>query len=570
MRISGLAGGLTSRLPSPAGLFSKLASPFSKLAPLFSKLKPLFSKLSTLLGPVGTKLGALLGPLRAKLAPLADKVEEEFHHVTDHLTAHAEGQDGDHVEMPPAFEFEAEHVPEKRRTALFAGLGVLGLGFLIGLGVWLMKSPAKETAQSSDNTPSISLPMPPRAGPGASLLSPSPPPGQEGVPAGQPQPSVPQSAEPPGSAPSPPTGETPPPQPSAQTAGAPAPPPESPSAGTPALPGMPAPASAPPARPDFTPPSLKDSQGAKLTSLSPVTGEPKLPANSGQMSVPKYAELPAIAPPAQPVLMPEAPQSALLKKTDAGSIPVVAPDGRESWKAYARPFDLADKRPRIAIVVFDLGLIKEAGEAGIARMPPEVALSFSPYSLKLDDWVKRSRAAGHEVFLDLPMDSRSFPMRDPGPLGLISSLSTSENQRRLESLLAKTQGYSGLVAVDGQRYLGASQQVDTMFRVVKQSGLMFIDNGMSGDPTATRLAEALDLAYAKANIMIDDRHFRAAIDIRLRKAEDDAQAKGRALVLIPSRPLAMDRVATWAKDLSARGIALAPVSALIPSKAPTP
>ncbi len=564
MRISSLAGGLTSRLPSPAGLFSKLSLPFSKLAPLFSKLAPLLSKVSALLGPVGAKLGGILGPLRAKLAPLVDKAEEEFHHVTDHLTDHAEGQDGDHVEMPPGFEFEAEHVPEKKRTALFAGLGVLGLGFLIGLGFWLMKGPAKETAQSSDNTPSISLPMPPRAGPGASLLSPSPPPGQESTASGLPQPSAPPTMEQPATAlpqAQTPSGEAPPTPPSAQMAGAPPAATETPSAGAPALPGT-------PARPDFAPPSLKDSQVAKVTSLSPVTGEPKLPANSGQMSVPKYAELPAVAPPAQPVPMPEAPQSALLKKTDAGNIPIVAPDGRESWKAYARPFDLADKRPRIAIVVFDLGLIKEAGEAGIARMPPEVALSFSPYSLKLDDWVKRSRAAGHEVFLDLPMDSRSFPMRDPGPLGLISSLSTSENQRRLESLLAKAQGYSGLLAIDGQRFLGATQQVDTMFRVVKQSGLMFIDNGMSGDPTAARLAEALDLPYAKANIMIDDRHFRAAIDIRLRKAEDDAQAKGRALVLIPARPLAMDRVAAWAKDLSARGIALAPVSAIVPGKAP--
>jgi len=321
--------------------------------------------------------------------------------------------------------------------------------------------------------------------------------------------------------------------------------------------------------PSFEPPSLRDSAGAKLTSLSPVTGEPRLPATSGQLSVPSFVNMPAAAPPAQPpVPMPEAPQSALVKKTDAGPIPTIGTDGREVWTAYARPFDRGDKRPRIAVVVFDLGQLKEGGEAAIAKLPPEVTLAFSPYAPKLDDWMKRSRAAGHEVLLGLPLDSRSFPQRDPGPLALLSAMSTAENLRRLEKLLSTAQGYTGLVAMDGQRFLTASQQVDTLFRALKQSGLLFVDNGLAGDATATRLAEALDLPYAKASIMISDSHFRTAIDIRLRKAEDDAQAKGRALVLIPPRPLAMDRVAAWVKDLPARGIALAPVSAIVQSKQP--
>jgi polysaccharide deacetylase 2 family uncharacterized protein YibQ len=105
-----------------------------------------------------------------------------------------------------------------------------------------------------------------------------------------------------------------------------------------------------------------------------------------------------------------------------------------------------------------------------------------------------------------------------------------------------------------------------LFRALKQSGLLFIDNGLAGDSTTQRVAEMLDLPFAKASVMIDDRHFRTAVDIRLRKAEDDASAKGRALVLIPARPLFMDRVSAWAKDLSTRGIALAPVSAIVASK----
>lgn len=521
------------------------------------------SKIAEKLGPLGAKLKPLadkLGPVKDKLAPLAHKMEEEFHHVVEEVE--------EHVHLPPAFEHVVEHIPEKRRTALFAGIGVLGLGFLIGLGIWLLGGDGKEgkdAQKAGPNTPSLSLPMPPRAGPGNAFLNPSaPPPGQDGAAPqlgaeASPQPQAGGESQPAPAfgtqAPAPSSGEA-----TGQPPGAP-----------PAFPPAQAPAGFgdKPAAPVFEAPALKDGSGTKLTSLSPVTGEPKLPTHSGPLSIPKLADIPAPAPPPQPPPpMPEAPQSALLKKTDAGQIPTIAPDGRESWKAYARPFDGGDKRPRIAVVVYDLGLIKEAGEAAIARLPPEVTLSFSPYAPKLEDWVKRSHAGGHETLLDLPMDGRSFPMRDPGPSALISSLSSTENQRKLETLLAKAQGYNGLMAVDGQRFLSASQQVDMLFRALKQSGLLFIDNGLSGDPTAQRVAEMLDLPYAKANIMIDERHFRTAVDIRLRKAEDDAQAKGRALVVIPARPLAMDRVAAWARDLSARGIALAPVSAVVGSKQP--
>lgn len=535
-----------------------------KPAGLLAKLTPVLGKLTSKLGPLGAKLKPLLEklePVGEKLAPIVHKVEDEFHHVVEGVE--------DHLHLPPAFEHVAEHIPEKNRTAVMAGLGVLGLGFLIGLGIWIMKSgPDKDhQAAAGPGTPSLSLPMPPRAGPGNALMNPSPPgegnalqPGESGTP-GQ----APQTAEANPTQPAPAFG-----QPQQPATGEAAPPPAQPVFGQGPGPAQaPASTAAAPA-PAFEAPSLKDAGGGaasvKLTSLSPVTGEPRLPANSGQLSIPKLAEIPAAPPPAQPVPMPEAPQSALLKKSDAGQIPAISPDGRESWKAYARPFDTGDKRPRVAVVVYDLGQIKEAGEAAIAKLPPEVALSFSPYAQKLEDWVKRARAGGHEVLLDLPMDSKYFPMRDPGPLGLVSTLSSAENQRKFESLMAKAQGYSGFTAVEGQRFLSASQQVDMLFRSLKQSGLLFVDNGLSGDPTAQRTAEMLDLAYAKANIMIDDRHFRTAVDIRLRKAEDDAQAKGRALVLIPARPLAMDRVAAWAKDLPTRGIALAPVSAVVSSK----
>lgn len=542
-----MAGGLTGGL--------------AKLGPVFGKLGPLFSKLGAPFAKLGPLLSRVLGPLsglKDRLSPAVNQLEEQFHQVAGQVMDEVE----DHVHLPPAVEHMVEHTPEKRRTALMAGLGVLGVGFLIGLGIWLLSvSSDKEGPQTAGNTPALSLPMPPRSGLGGqALLNPPPVSGQEaGSPLQPPRDDVPPTETPPtsqqplvaepGPAPPPPIGGSPAP---AITPGEAGPPPS-------AEPSLAKSGSA-----SLQAPSLREGgEGGKLSSLSPVAGQPALPTNSGQLSIPKFTDIPKPQTAPQPVPMPEAPQSALLRKTGAGAVPTIAPDGREPWKTYARPFDPADKRPRIAVVVYDLGLQKEAAEAAIQLMPPDITLSFSPYAVKVDDLVKRAHEAGHETLLDLPLDSNAFPYRDPGPLGLISSLSSAENLRRLEVLLSKAQGYNGLAAIDGQRFLSNRQQVDELFRELKKDGLLFVDNGLAGNQVALMNAESLELPYVKANIMIDDRHFRSAIDIRLRKAEDDAQAKGRALVLIPAKPLAMDRVAAWIKDLSTRGIALAPVSAVV-------
>ncbi len=72
-----------------------------------------------------------------------------------------------------------------------------------------------------------------------------------------------------------------------------------------------------------------------------------------------------------------APIAGLTAPGPGGLLPIIAADGRASWKAYARPFT-DDGRPKIALVIGGLGLNPEVARAAIAALPPEVTLSFSP------------------------------------------------------------------------------------------------------------------------------------------------------------------------------------------------
>src|SRR6185312_4528635 len=113
--------------------------------------------------------------------------------------------------------------------------------------------------------------------------------------------------------------------------------------------------------------------------------------------------------------LPPAPDSGLIEKGGAGFLPIIGRDGRQPWQVYARPFDLADKRPRIAIVISNLAGSATETDAAIHSLPPAVTLSFMPYRKRLGEWISLARAAGHEVLLDLPMEPPDALNHDPGP-----------------------------------------------------------------------------------------------------------------------------------------------------------
>src|SRR5579862_6041405 len=129
-----------------------------------------------------------------------------------------------------------------------------------------------------------------------------------------------------------------------------------------------------------------------------------------------------------------------------------APDA-PAWQRFARPFDVNDPRPRIAIVVIGLGVLHSETAEAIDELPSEVTLSFSPYSHGLDGWIGEARSLGHEVMLDLPMiqsgqEAAAAGADENNPEAVVDGNGDSDNLRRLDWVLARGQGYVGVAGVD--------------------------------------------------------------------------------------------------------------------------
>ena len=258
-----------------------------------------------------------------------------------------------------------------------------------------------------------------------------------------------------------------------------------------------------------------------------------------------------------------APDPGLVKRGEQGLLPIVGADGRKPWQVYARPFDQTDKRPRIAIVVTGLGHSSEAARSAIQGLPGPITLAFSPYSRRLEEWIRLARAAGHEVLIHVPMEPIEFPNDDPGPNTLLTSLRPSDNNLRLLWALGRGTGYVGVVSHKGSRFTADNSQMRTVLAALNKRGLLFVDSRTSARSATAQIAPTIRLPWTIGNHRIDTRFSREPIDARLRELEVIARKTGRAVGIGTVSPVTFERIAAWVNGVRRRGFVLAPVSAVV-------
>ncbi len=256
-----------------------------------------------------------------------------------------------------------------------------------------------------------------------------------------------------------------------------------------------------------------------------------------------------------------APDPALIKSTENGPLPVVAPDGRTPLQVYARPYK-STGRPRIAIVVGSLGLSRATTMTAIQQLPGGVSLAFAPYGRNLQDYVDQARAAGHEVLLQVPMEPMDYPTNDPGPHTLLTSLTIHRNLQRLDWLLGRFAGYVGVVNFMGGRFTSTESHLLPILQAMRDRGLMFLDARASSSSVASEVAGRIGLNIAANDRVLDAVASRAAIDARLLELERLASASGGAIGIGFPYPVTIERLAQWTRAMGDRGFDLVPISAI--------
>jgi uncharacterized protein len=319
---------------------------------------------------------------------------------------------------------------------------------------------------------------------------------------------------------------------------------------------VPPPAPEPPPAPVAAPPPPAPLP-APVAEAPPPPPPPLAPARPQAPAVaPEPAPQTAVRPPPTPV-----PNVAVARPPPPALPPrdVAAP----TWVRFARPFDPEEKRPRIAIVIVDLGKSQAATNAAIQNLGGGITLAFTPYADGLAQWVALARAAGHEVLLSLPMEPTDFPNTDPGPQTLLTALTGRQNLERLTWTLERAQGYVGVINAQGSRFTASADAMRPVIDRLFQRGLLMVDARTAPNSVAVRIADDVGLPRAYADRLIDQEASRPAIDRALADLERLARQNGAALGIAQTYPVTFERLINWLAQIEARGFVIAPVSAVV-------
>jgi polysaccharide deacetylase 2 family uncharacterized protein YibQ len=299
--------------------------------------------------------------------------------------------------------------------------------------------------------------------------------------------------------------------------------------------------------------ALQEQYGASSEPL-PAMGE----AGTGQDE--SANPIPAASP------LPRAPFAKLTARGPLGPLPVIAPDGTTPLKAYRRPFAGDPNKPRIAVIVGGLGFNAATTRAAIEELPAEVTLSFVPYADHLQNWIDSARAHGHEVMIELPMESFDSAESDSGPQTLLANAPARDNLGKLENLLSRGAGYFAVSNYQGSKFAQSAAASAVLVKALKDRGLGFVSNGIGQRAALGFEAQRTGLPFAAADRVLDAQREAAAIDDQLSDLEALAQQTGSALGAGFGFPVTVGEVKAWAASLADKGLALAPASAVMEAR----
>lgn len=246
-----------------------------------------------------------------------------------------------------------------------------------------------------------------------------------------------------------------------------------------------------------------------------------------------------------------------------GTLPKRSEDGKVAWQVYSSPSAANEERPRIAIIVTNMGLNKQQTTSAIKTLPAAVSFAFSPYGLALNEWRNLSRSTGHEVLLLAPMEPLNYSKNHPGKLALLTTSDSLENIDVLHKIMGEMVGYVGMMNYMGSKFMTVQPKLRPLLTEMNIRGLMFVDGSTTPFSTGPSIAQGIGLPRAYIDTHIDRIPSREEILIQLQELENLAKSRGVAVGVAHNYPISITLLQEWISTLPDQGFQLVPITATV-------
>jgi uncharacterized protein len=184
--------------------------------------------------------------------------------------------------------------------------------------------------------------------------------------------------------------------------------------------------------------------------------------------------------------------------------------------------------PKIAIIIDDIGYDKEIVEKFLG-LNAVFTFSILPYSPFQKSIARSVHSKGLDVMLHLPMEPNEYPVINPGPGALLTSMSPDQLLNQLDKDLDSVPFIKGVNNHMGSKMTTVSTQLYQILSVLKKRNLFFIDSRTTTETLCKPSAQLLQVPFAQKDVFLDHIQERDFIRKQIRLLIHIAKRHGEAI-----------------------------------------
>ncbi|ANO52850.1 divergent polysaccharide deacetylase family protein [Woeseia oceani] len=224
----------------------------------------------------------------------------------------------------------------------------------------------------------------------------------------------------------------------------------------------------------------------------------------------------------------------------------------------------ADARPRVAVIIDDLGYEFAAGRR-VVRLPGPVACAVLPATPRGKQLAELAARNGKEVLLHLPLQAQNYAGdREPGAI-----LLDMTRQQFAATFAANLASIPHVIGVNNHRGSLLTRHPGHMSWLMEElrarGGLFFVDSYTTHRSVAMQVAQEAGVPAVRRDVFLDAERSAAGVAREFERLLSLARKHGSAIAIGHPYPETLDFLEQALPGLAAQGIDLVSLGELLPN-----
>jgi len=230
--------------------------------------------------------------------------------------------------------------------------------------------------------------------------------------------------------------------------------------------------------------------------------------------------------------------------------------------ATPRPQPAPGSRGKLAILLDDAGQNDDLVPDAIA-LPAQVGFAVLPFLPRSAETANAAYAAGHEVWLHLPMEPQNYPANNPGPGAVLVGMTTDELRTTVHSAINNVPHAVGVNNHMGSKATADLKTMTWIMQELSARGMAFIDSRTTTRTVAEKAARAQGVPTNRRRVFLDNTREPGAIRKQLDEAVYQCRINGEAIAIGHLDPVTVQVLAEELPTIAERGADLVNPSDLV-------